>query len=157
MSVVLRRMAIAGLVSPFLLAAGSTVTAEEMPSEGKGGKIKCHMTFTLAGWSAFYKTAKGEGVITCDNGQAAKVSLKTTGGGLTFGKSKTVDGSGVFSEVSDIGELFGSYATATAHAGAVKSAEAQALTKGEVSLALSGTGSGVDLGIDFGKFTITKK
>ena len=115
------------------------------------------MSFTLAGWSAFYKTAKGDGAITCDNAQAAKVAIKTTGGGLTFGKSKTVDGKGVFSEVTDIGELFGSYATATAHAGVVKSAEAQALTKGEVSLALSGTGSGVDLGIDFGKFTITKK
>ncbi len=138
------------------IATGFAARAEEKASEVKG-KVKCHMTFTLAGWSAFYKTAKGNGTITCDNAQTARVALKTTGGGLTFGKSKTVDGKGVFSDVSDIGELFGSYATATAHAGVVKSAEAQALTKGEVSLALSGTGAGVDLGIDFGKFTITKK
>ena len=141
----------------FSIAVGSSALAEEKQSEGKTKKVKCHMTFTVAGWSAFYKTAKGDGTITCDNGQSASVAIKTTGGGLTFGKSKTVDGKGVFSEVADIKELFGSYATASAHAGAVKSAEAQALTKGEVSLALSGTGAGVDIGIDFGKFTITKK
>jgi hypothetical protein len=114
------------------------------------------MTFSLAGWSAFYKTAKGTGTISCDNGQSAGVTIKVTGGGLTFGKSK-VEGDGKFSEVGDIKELFGAYASAGAHAGAVKSAAAQALTKGEVSLALSGTGSGVDLGVDFGKFTISPK
>ena len=34
---------------------------------------KCEMTFTLDGWSIFYKRADGEGTITCDNGQKAKV------------------------------------------------------------------------------------
>jgi hypothetical protein len=52
-------------------------------------------------------------------------------------------------------ELLGSYAAGEAHAGAVKSAQAQVMTKGEVSLALSGTGRGWDLGIAFGKLTIT--
>ena len=41
--------------------------------------------------------------------------------------------------------------------GAVKSAEASALTKGEVSLALSGTGSGWSLGVSGAKFTISKQ
>jgi len=31
------------------------------------------------------------------------------------------------------------------------------LTKGEVSLALAGHGTGFNLGVSFGKFTITKK
>jgi hypothetical protein len=39
----------------------------------------------------------------------------------------------------------------------VKSAEAQALTKGEVSLALAGTASGLNLGVSGAKFKITKK
>jgi hypothetical protein len=121
------------------------------------GGIDCEMTFSLKGWSAFYKTAKGEGMITCDNGASFPVTLQTKGGGITFGKSEIKNGKGVFSEVSNTEELFGSYAHAEAHAGAVKSSAAQALTKGEVSLALSGVGEGWDLGIDFGKFTIKKK
>jgi hypothetical protein len=117
---------------------------------------KCTMKFSLSGWSVFYNTASGSGTITCDNGQSAHVSIKATGGGLTVGKSKISNGKGDFSEVSDISELFGAYAQAEAHAGAVESSNAQALTKGTVSLALSGTGKGFDVGVDFGKFTIEK-
>ena len=84
------------------------------------------------------------------------MTIKTTGGGLTFGKNR-IEGKGVFSEASGIDELFGSYATAEAHAGVVKSGSAQAMTKGEVSLAISGTGGGVDIGVAFGKFTIKKQ
>ena len=43
---------------------------------------------------------------------------------------------------------------ATAEAGAVKSAAASVYTKGTVSLALAGTGQGVELGFDFGKLEI---
>jgi hypothetical protein len=118
---------------------------------------KCEMKYTLSGWSAFYKVAHGSGTITCDNGQSAKVSLDAKGGGLTAGKYKIRDGIGKFSEVGNISEVFGTYAAGSADAGAVKSASAGAMTKGEVSLALSGTGTGFQLGISFGKFTITKK
>ena len=117
----------------------------------------CEMRFTLSGWSAIYKTASGIGTITCDNGEKAKVNLNGKGGGLTAGKYKIRDGYGKFSEVANIEELFGSYAQATAEAGAVKSSGASALTKGDVSLALAGNGSGVNLGVSFGKFTITRR
>ena len=116
----------------------------------------CRMDYALKGWSAFYKTSRGSGTITCDNGQTAKVKLSASGGGLTAGRSQVRDGHGKFSEISDIKELFGTYASATAAAGAVQSSEAQALTKGEVSLALAGTGTGIELGVSFGKFKITK-
>jgi len=123
----------------------------------EGGQMtKCTMTFSLKGWSAFYKTSKGEGTITCENGQTAAVKIKATGGGVTFGKSEIVDGTGRFTEARSIDELFGSYVQSEAHAGAGKSADAQALTKGEISLALAGTGRGVDVGFAFGKFTISK-
>ena len=132
------------------------VAALSAPAHADVGDVKCTMEFSIKGWSAFYKTAKGEGTISCDNGQRAEVKIRTKGGGLTFGKSEIVDGKGTFSGVRDISECFGAYAEAEAHAGAVKSTTARALTKGEVSLALAGKGGGVDLGISFGKFTITQ-
>jgi hypothetical protein len=122
-----------------------------------GGSAKCKMRYSLAGWSAGYSTASGSGTITCDNGQSARVSLRAKGGGVTAGKSKTINGSGTFSEAGDISELFGSYASADVHAGAGESSAAQVVTKGTVSLALSGTGKGIDLGVAFGEFVIQKQ
>lgn len=118
--------------------------------------VKCTMTFQMKGWSAFYKTASGTGHVKCDNGQSANVKLSAKGGGLTVGKSSIEDGYGEFSTVTGLAEIFGSYASAEAHAGAVQSAGAQVMTKGEVSLALSGKGRGFDLGVAFGKLTISK-
>jgi hypothetical protein len=132
-----------------LSAAGTTV------SYAAGANVSCKLSFTMSGWSAFYKTASGSGTIKCSNGQSMNVKLSAKGGGLTFGKSTIEDGRGEFSEVTGINELLGSYVAAEAHAGAVKSAKAQVMTKGEVSLALSGTGRGWDLGIAFGKLTIS--
>src|ERR1044072_7094978 len=109
--------------------------------------VDCEMTSTLSGWSPFYKTASGTGTIKCSNGQSKNVKLTAKGGGLTVGKSTIEDGHGEFSAVKGIDELIGSYVAAEAHAGAVKSSQAQVMTKGEVSLALSGTGRGWDLGI----------
>ncbi|MEP7042814.1 MAG: hypothetical protein ABI843_07105 [Dokdonella sp.] len=120
-------------------------------------ELDCKMTFSLAGWSAFYKTASGTGTVSCSNGQMLDVTLDAKGGGLTFGKSEISEGLGTFSAVTDIEQVLGSYASAGAHAGAVNSAEAQALTKGPVSLALSGKGQGWDLGVSFGKFTISRR
>jgi hypothetical protein len=114
------------------------------------------MNFTLKGWSVIYKSYDGQGRISCDNGQKALVAIRARGLGLTAGKSKVREGVGKFSEVASINELFGSYAAAAAQAGAVKSAEGTVMTKGEVSLALGGKGTGFELGITIDKFTITK-
>ena len=116
----------------------------------------CEMTFTMSGWSAFYKTSSGTGTIKCDNGQKAKVKVSSKGGGITFGRSKIKNAIGKFTEVEDISELFGSYGQGEAHAGAGKSAKASVVTKGDISLAITGKGTGVDVGISFGKFTIEK-
>lgn len=118
---------------------------------------KCEMTFTMSGWSAFYKTSSGTGTITCDNGQKAKVKVSSKGGGITFGRSKIKDAIGKFTEVDSINDLFGSYGQGEAHAGAGKSAKASVVTKGDISLAIAGKGTGVDVGISFGKFTIEKQ
>ena len=118
------------------------------------GSVDCKLSYSMSGWSVFYKTASGTGTVSCDNGQQLGVSIDAKGGGLTFGKSKIVDGVGEFSGVGSINDVLGSYAAAEAHAGAVKSSKAQAMTKGDVSLALAGTGEGWDVGIAFGKFTL---
>ena len=137
-----------GLLGFFLLFP---VMAEEKAS------IKCHMNFTLNSWSVFYKSGKGHGTITCDNGQKAAVKIRTHGGGITFGKSKILEGVGTFSKVNNIHDLFGGYAESAAHAGVSDSGAVHAMWKGDVSLAISGTGKGWNLGINFGSFKISPK
>ena len=146
-----------GVMLPALAAASVLgVLALTAPAPAAAADVKCTLKFTMKGWSAFYKTASGTGTVTCSNGSSAKVKLSAKGGGLTVGKSSIEDGHGEFSSVLNIEEIFGSYASAEAHAGAVESVKAQVMTKGEVSLALSGKGRGFDLGIAFGALTISK-
>ena len=136
------------LLLPALLA--TTVFA----AQAQARDIDCKLSFDLAGWSVFYKTASGNGTVRCDNGQTLAVRVSSKGGGITFGKSRIEDGVGEFSGIHDIAEVLGTYVTAEAHAGAVKSSKAQVMTKGDVSLALAGTGKGWDVGFAFGKFVI---
>nr|WP_147654052.1 hypothetical protein [Vulcaniibacterium gelatinicum] len=138
-------------ITPFLAACA--LIAASLPARA-GGPIDCRLTFTMSGWSAFYKTASGTGTVSCDNGQRMAVRIRAKGGGLSFGKSRIENGTGEFSGVHHIREVLGTYATAEAHAGAVRSSKAQVMTKGEVSLALAGTGRGWDVGVAFGKFVI---
>jgi hypothetical protein len=139
----------------FGLVAG--LLAASLVARADPAKVDCTMKFSMSGWSAFYKRANGTGTVSCNNGQTARVKLEARGGGLTAGKSSIENGNGEFSNVKNIDEIFGKYVNAEAHAGAVKSSGVQALTKGEVSLALSGTGRGWDLGISFGRFTIKRE
>ncbi|GMV31766.1 MAG: hypothetical protein AMXMBFR59_38910 [Rhodanobacteraceae bacterium] len=138
----------ASLLAAALLLAGAQSAA---------AAIDCEMEFNMSGWSAFYKTASGSGTIRCNNGQVLNVKIRTKGGGITFGKQRINNGRGKFSEVNSIQDLLGTYASGGAHAGAVKSSAATVVTKGDVSLALAGTGEGVDIGIDFGKFVISTR
>lgn len=139
------------------VAAAAVVLCGGVQSALAGPKVDCEMTFNLKGWSAFYKTAKGSGTITCNNGQSFAVQLKLTGGGITFGKTEISNGKGKFSEVTDVNELFGAYGAAEAEAGAAKASAAQVLTKGTVQLALAGTGEGWSLGVSGAKFEIKRK
>ena len=120
------------------------------------GMTECTMKYNLKGWSAFYKTAGGTGTIRCDNGQKAEVRLSARGGGLTAGKTEIQDGTGYFTRVSNINQLFGRYSAASAGAAAGKAVSTSTLRKGPVHLALSGKGKGVELGLAFGRFTIAK-
>ncbi|MGH8125936.1 MAG: hypothetical protein ACREPK_08820 [Rhodanobacteraceae bacterium] len=118
--------------------------------------LDCKLTFSLAGWSAIFKHADGHGIVTCANGQSMPVHIRVRGGGLTAGKWRINDGKGKFTDIYKISDVLGNYAQAAASAGLVKSSTAQVLTKGTVSLALAGTGQGVNLGIAGAKFTISR-
>lgn len=137
-----------------LLVVTLTVAASPVRA---AGPIDCELRFSMSGWSIFYKHATGVGTVTCDNGQSMQVRISAKGGGLTFGKSSIEGGLGKFTEVYAIEDIIGGYATAEAHAGASKSASARVVTKGPISLALSGKGRGWDLGVAFGSFIISKR
>jgi hypothetical protein len=138
-------------MKPFRTAAFALALGIAIPAHAD---VKCTMSYTLSGWSAFYKTYKGSGTVTCDNGQSMHVLLESKGGGLSVGKSTIDDGRGEFTGVRNIRDVLGDYANGSAHAGAGKEASATGLTKGDVSLSLTGKGRGVDVGVDFGKFSI---
>ena len=127
------------------------------PVAQAAGNIDCELRFDLSGWSVFYKTASGYGTITCDNGASIPVSIQAKGGGLTVGKSRISNGRGKFSGAYSLNDLIGTYGGAEVHAGAVRSSNAQVVTKGDISLALAGTGHGWDIGIGFGKFEIKRR
>jgi hypothetical protein len=137
------------------LAAAALTTLGASRADAQVGHLKCTLNFTMKGWSVFYRRATGRGTIHCSNGRSMDVRLFAEGGGLTVGKSVEA-GHGEFSDVSSIDSLLGSYVVAQAHAGAVNSAQGEVMTKGPVSLALSGKGHGWELGFSFGEFKIER-
>lgn len=145
-------------MAALVLACAAAATALPISSaQAADASVKCDLVYNLAGWSLLYKHAEGSGTVTCSNGQHARVKIAVVGGGLTAGKYRINDGKGEISKVHNINEVFGDYVQAGAEAGVVKSSQAQVLTKGTTSLALAGTGEGVNLGVSVGKFTISKR
>ena len=142
-----------------LLGAAAALLLAALPA-GQAraqSELTCRLDFSMSGWSIFYKTASGTGTVRCSNGQSMAVRIETRGGGLSVGKSRIDNGTGTFAGVKSINDVLGGYAAAEAHAGAVRAAKAQVVTKGPVTLALAGTGDGGDLGVAFGSFIISRR
>lgn len=138
------------------LALALAAAAIPQQAQAASADLDCKLRFSMSGWSLIYKHAEGSGVVTCANGTSMRVKIEAKGGGLTAGKSHIDNGTGRFTDVHRISDVLGTYAQGEASAGMVKSSTAQVLTKGTVSLALAGTGEGVDLGVSVGGFTISK-
>jgi len=138
------------------LALGIAVAAGVPTPARADAELDCKLSFDLTTWSAIYKHAEGSGTVSCEDGSSMRVKISANGVGLTAGKSHVSNGRGKFTDVYKVSDVLGDYAQAEAHAGVVKSGTAQVLTKGTVSLALAGDGEGVNLGIDVGKFTISR-
>ena len=140
-----------GLAS--LLAVSAVIPPRAMADRAS---INCKMRFNTTSWSVIYKRMSGTGRVTCSNGTSMNVKIFAQGVGLTAGKSNIRNGIGTFTDVHSIDDVLGSYVQGEANAGMLISGSAQVLTKGTVSLALSGSGHGIDLGISAGKFTISR-
>lgn len=138
-----------------LAMSAVSVGANQAYARDHDADLDCKLHYSLTGWSAIYKHAEGQGVVTCANGSRMRVKIAAKGVGLTAGKFHIDDGTGRFSDVHRIDDVLGNYAQGEVHAGVVKSGQAQLLTKGTVSLALAGHGEGVDLGVDVAKFTLS--
>ena len=142
-----------GLTAAVLLCAGALTGFSATTAQAGEAPVKCHLTYSLSGWSVIYQHAEGRGDVKCDNGQSAAVSISMHGGGLTAGKFH-VTGHGDISHVYGIKDVYGGYAQAGASAGVVRSGTLQVLTKGTTSIALSGSGEGINLGVAIDKFDI---
>ncbi len=150
---VIGAVAMAG-VQPAMAQGMSASPQSNTHMSSNNKELDCHMKFTLKGWSAIYKTASGKGTVRCNNGETRKVKLNVKGGGLTAGKYKINNGHAEFTGVKSINDIMGSYASASAHAGATKGAHGAVMTKGNVTMSLGGTGNGWSLGVGLSGFTI---
>jgi len=125
------------------------------PSLAQASFTACRLEYQVHAWSVFYRNVSGTGTIVCDNGERARVRIQMHGGGISFGVSD-ITGRGRFSQSRGIDEIVGTYGSAEAHAGVVRSVEGRVLTKGPVSLSLAGNGRGFDIGFAFGGFSIRR-
>ena len=92
-----------------MFAAAALFAATALAPPARANEVDCNMTFSLKGWSAFYKTQSGTGTVSCRNGQRLRVKIVAKGGGLTFGKSSIENGKGEFTGIDDITDVLGSY------------------------------------------------
>ena len=53
------------------------ITATVFAGDKTKTPAECHMDYSLKGWSVFYKTAEGNGRVTCSNGQRTDVKIST--------------------------------------------------------------------------------
>lgn len=140
-----------------LLAALAFALGLSCSPRALAADLECKLVYNIDGWSLVYKHATGNGTVTCNDGKSMSVNIKAQAIGLTAGKWRISDGKGRFSDIHNINDVLGAYAQAEANAGVVKTGSAQVLTKGTVSLALAGTGEGVNLGVDVGRFEISRR
>ena len=139
------------MVAVLACALGSAAVT---PARAAGADLECKLSYNLSGWSLIYKHTTGTGVVKCNYGKSMPVRVTAKAVGLTAGKWHIDNGQGKFTDVHNIHEVLGAYAQASANAGLAKSGEAQVLSKGDISLALSGAGEGINLGVDIGQFKI---
>jgi hypothetical protein len=142
-----RALPVAAALAAALVGA-TTAFGEDAPA------LECTMTFQLKSWSAIYERADGSGTVKCSDGTSMPVIIHARGAGLSVGKSRIEHGTGRFADVRRISQVPGSYVQGDLHVGVAKSAAAEVLTNGKVSLALAGSGAGYDLGVGIADFTI---
>lgn len=150
-------MRMSGMAAVILASVGAMFMVSSPAIQAADANVTCQLSFKLSGWSVIYKHASGTGTVTCSNGQRANVKLTINGGGLTAGKYRIDNGKGDITHVVTIADVFGNYAQVGAEAGVLASGEAQVLTKGTTSLALHGSGTGINLGVSVAAVSISER
>lgn len=125
-----------------------------MPIPSWAEAKSCTIKYNLTGWSFLYQGYKGTGLVSCTNGQSARVSLTSHGVGLTLGVIDIENAKGKFTGIKSIKDIYGTYFTIDLHAGFARSAEARTLFKGYIAGGGAGVGGGYNLGVAFSGLTI---
>ena len=126
-------------------------------SMGSAQADTCTLNYTMTGWSAFYATASGEGVVNCPNGQSANVNLSLKGGGFTFGTSEIKQGVAQIRNITNIDTIYGGSFAMGGSAGFIKYVDGYWAPKGANTITLAGKGTGYSLGFSLGSLRITKR
>jgi hypothetical protein len=136
-------LALVALVA-FLAAGPAAADSHEAEAEKGEATIKCTLRFDSTSWSFLVSKGKGEGKVSCDNGQEADVVISSTSVGVSLGAEKYENATGKFTNVTDIEDIFGKYNASSAAMAAGGSAGAAGLIKkdGDVKLGMFGTGKG---------------
>jgi hypothetical protein len=62
-----------------LLCAGALTGLTPTSAQAGTAPVKCHLTYSMSGWSAIYQHAEGRGKVSCNNGQRATVTISVHG------------------------------------------------------------------------------
>lgn len=63
---------------PFALLLALSA-ASLAPAAHAAGNLDCELHYNLSGWSLIYKTASGNGTVTCSNGASMPVRIQMKG------------------------------------------------------------------------------
>lgn len=119
----------------------------------------CRITFDLKSRFEFMESAKGEGVVICDNGESLPVIVKIEGSSLAFHHYKIEKAAGVFSEVEKSTKLLGSYAPTQGYAVGPKNPKklGKVLYKKNITLTFTGVDGAEPFEYARGEFKIEQK
>ncbi|WFC41547.1 hypothetical protein [Pseudoxanthomonas sp. SE1] len=146
----MKKTATTCLLAAILLVGATSAVGSERD-------LSCALEFSSKEWSALYASVVGEGTVTCKDGMSIPVAIRANGVGITAGKWKITDGTGKFTDVARIDDVLGHYLALSGDVGVVKAGTARVLSKGKVSLVLTGKGEGFDIGIAISDFRISRR
>jgi hypothetical protein len=138
------------------LLAGMVLAVAPMMLSAAESHVDCNLRFTAGQWSPQQAAVTGAGMLTCTNGSAMPVMVGASGPGIAAGRWSITDGRGAFGRVARIEDILGSYAAIEGDIGVSAAGTVQALTKGKLSLRLSGKGQGFSAGIAIRDFSISR-
>ena len=115
--------------------------------------LACTMQFGLSTWVAPGKPSEGSGVVDCGGGATLRVRIVARGARLHDATSHVDGASGIFTGIRSVGEIPGAYTDADAGRA---TDDAQILSKGRATLALTGGNAHLDLGTGLGEVVLTR-